>query len=167
MSLNKALPRLFLLVAALAIAQITVQLRMMPPVFATKFDFDGAPVAWMTAGAVATLEFALLALVLVGFWLLPRLFAHRTSMYWRIPNRDHWLAPERRAATIEALRGLISWMGVVVLLLFMAVSQLVFDANNRTPPHLASDALIWLLLSFLFFIAMWIWVIVRQFGRVT
>jgi uncharacterized membrane protein len=167
MSLNKALPRLFLVVAALAIAQITVHLRTMPPMLATNFDFEGAPVAWMTAGAVATLEFALLALFVVGFWLLPRLFAHRTSTYWRIPNKDYWLAPERRATTIEALRGLISWMGVVVLLLFMAVSQLVFDANNRTPPHLAGDALIWLLLSFLFFIAMWIWVIVRQFGRVT
>ena len=65
-----------------------------------------------------------------------------------------------------ALRDLISWMGVVVLLLFMAVSQLVFDANGRSPPRLASDALLWLLLSFLFFIVLWIWVIFRQFGRV-
>jgi uncharacterized membrane protein len=167
MSLNKALPRLFLIVAALALAQIAVHLRTMPPVLATKFDVDGAPVAWMTAGAVATLELGLLALFLVGFWLLPSLFAHRASTYWRIPNRDYWLAPERRTATIEALRGLISWMGVVVLLLFMAVTQLVMDANNRTPPHLASDALLWLLASFLFFIALWIWVIFRQFGRIT
>ena len=120
MLLNKALPRLFLLIAALANVQIAVQLRTMPPVLATKFDSNGAPIAWMTAGAVATLEFAMLALFFAGFWLLPRLFAHRTSMYWRIPNRDYWLAPERRAATIEALRGLISWMGIVVLLFFIA-----------------------------------------------
>jgi len=165
MSLNKALPRLFLLVVALAIVQITVQMRSMPPLLATKFDMDGTPVAWMTAGAVEILEFGLLSLFVIGFWLLPRVFAHRPDTYWRIPNKDFWLAPERRSGTIEALRGLISWMGVVVLLLFMAVSQLVFDANDRSPPRLASDALIWLLLSFLFFIVLWIWVIFRQFGR--
>lgn len=165
MSLNKALPRLFLMVAALAIAQLVVEMRSMPPVLATKFDFEGTPVAWMTAGAVTMLEFALLALFVGGFWLLPKLYAHRPSTTWRIPNKDYWLAPERRAATIEALRGLISWMGVVVLLLFMAVSQLVFDANQRVPPRLASDALVWLLLSFLVFIVMWLWAIFRQFGQ--
>jgi uncharacterized membrane protein len=165
MSLNKALPRLFLLIVALAIVQITVQMRSMPPLLATKFDLDGVPVAWMTAGAVEILEFGLLALFVIGFWLLPRVFAHRSDTYWRIPNKDYWLAPERRSGTIEALRGLISWMGVVVVLLFMAASQLVFDANDRSPPRLASDALIWLLLSFLFFVVLWIWVIVRQFGR--
>src|SRR5882672_6383720 len=120
----------------------------------------------MPLGAVRMFEFSLLVIFLFGFWLLPRLLAHRPTTYWRIPNRDYWLAPERRGQTIEALHGLISWMGVVVLLLFMAVTQLVFDANLRTPPHLASDALIWLLLSFVLFIVMWIWVIVRQFGRV-
>jgi hypothetical protein len=165
MSLNKALPRLFLLVVLLAIAQIATQIRLMPPLLATKFDYDGTPVAWMTARAVGILEFGLLALFLVGFWVLPRTFANRPGTYWRIPNKEYWLAPERRAATIAALRGLISWMGVVVLLLFMAVSQLVFDANNRTPPRLASDALVWLLLSFLVFIVLWVWVIVRQFRR--
>jgi uncharacterized membrane protein len=165
MSLNKVLPRLFLMVAALAIAQIVLQMRSLPPVLATKFDFEGAPVAWMTAGAVMVLEFALLALFVGGFWLLPRLFADRPTTTWRIPNKDYWLAPERRAATIEALRGLISWMGVVVLLLFMAVSQLVFDANHRAPPRLASNALIWLLLSFVVFIVMWVWAIFRQFGQ--
>ncbi|HZF17178.1 MAG TPA: hypothetical protein VE046_14665 [Steroidobacteraceae bacterium] len=166
MSLNKALPHLFLIVAAAAMAQISLQLRSLPPVLATKFDFEGAPVAWMKLGAVRMFEFSLLVIFLFGFWLLPRLLAHRPTTYWRIPNRDYWLAPERRGQTIEALHGLISWMGVVVLLLFMAVTQLVFDANLRTPPHLASDALIWLLLSFVLFIVMWIWVIVRQFGRV-
>jgi uncharacterized membrane protein len=165
MSLNKALPRLFLLVALLAVAEIAMQMRSLPPVPATKFDYAGVPIGWMTARAVEILEFGLLALFLLAFWLLPRTIAHRPTTYWRIPNSNYWLAPERRAATIESLRGLISWMGVVVLLLFMAVSQLVFDANNRTPPRLASDALIWLLLSFLFFIALWIWVIFRQFGR--
>ncbi len=166
MSLNKALPHLFLIVASAAIVQISVQMRSLPPVLATKFDFEGVPVAWMTASAVRVFEFSLLAIFLVGFWLLPRLLAHRPTTYWRIPNKRYWLAPERRAETIESLRGLISWMGVVVLLLFMAVSQLVFDANLRTPPHFASDALVWLLLSFVFFIVMWIWVIVHQFARV-
>lgn len=166
MSLNKALPHLFLAVALVAVAQISVQMRLMPPLLATKFDYDGMPVGWMTTGAVELLEFGLLALFAGGFWLLPRIVAHRQSTYWRIPNSSYWLAPERRDATIEALRGLISWMGVIVLLLFMAVAQLVFDANNRTPPRLASDALIWLLVSFLFFIVVWIWVISRQFRRV-
>lgn len=165
MSLNKALPPLFLVVAALAIAQLVLEMRAMPPVLATKFDFEGTPVAWMTAGKLVLLEFGLLAVFLVGFWLLPKLFAHKSTTTWRIPNKDYWLAPERRKQTIEALRGLISWMGVVVLLLFMAVTQLLFDANHRAPPRLASDALIWLLLSFVFFIVMWMWVIFRQFGR--
>ena len=77
MSLNKALPRLFLLVAALAIAQIATEMRNMPPLLATKFDFDGTPVALMSAGAVQLLEFGLLAFFLIGFWLLPRALAHR------------------------------------------------------------------------------------------
>src|SRR5258705_10365509 len=102
MSLNKALPRLFLIVAALAIAQIVVEMRSMPPVLATKFDFEGAPLAWMTAGAVSVLEFALLALFVGGFWLLPELFEHRPTTTWRMRNNPYWPAPVRRGATLEA-----------------------------------------------------------------
>src|SRR5258705_10985625 len=103
MSLNKALPRLFLIVAALAIAQIVVEMRSMPPLLATKFDFEGTPVAWMTAGAVTGLEFALLSLFVGGVLVLPEPFAHPPSATSRLPHKDYWLPAPRPAPTTGAM----------------------------------------------------------------
>lgn len=46
-----------------------------------------------------------------------------------LPNRDYWLAPERRDTTIERLHGFLSWLAVVIALLFAWTLELIVRAN--------------------------------------
>ena len=71
----------------------------LPERVASQFDAVGHPGGWVTRTGFFVFEGAVVAgmtvLVLFLEWLVPRMPASRVSL----PNKDYWLAPERRAAT--------------------------------------------------------------------
>src|SRR5512142_224784 len=50
-----------------------------------------------------------------------------------LPNRDYWLAPERRAETIAFLRAGLIWFGVLLVTFLCYVHWLVVVANRVQP----------------------------------
>lgn len=53
-----------------------------------------------------------------------------------LPNREYWLAPERRAQTMDTL---VAWgllLGVFTIALIAAVHYAIVDAHRATPPHM-------------------------------
>jgi hypothetical protein len=73
-----------------------------------------------------------------------------------LPNKEHWLAEERRGEAFSIIRNFFEWFSVGLLGLFMAVNEMVFRANlNRQN---LSD-LIWVvLIAFVLFVA---WLLIR------
>ena len=57
-----------------------------------------------------------------------------------LPNRDYWLAPERKAATFQYLAGTGAVYGWLVLAFLCVVHWQVVQANALQPPRLAEGS---------------------------
>ena len=70
-----------------------------------------------------------------------------------LPNKDYWLAPERRAETFRILRDKIETFQIPLLILFVILNQLTIRAN-LTGENLSSAS--WLVLgAFLLYTIVW------------
>ncbi|MEZ5413111.1 MAG: DUF1648 domain-containing protein [Opitutaceae bacterium] len=120
---------LFLLTAALALAQATWHYLHLPETVAIHFDLAGQANGWSSRGAHFAMQAGLAvflgALFGSGGWLLRRV----PDQFINIPHRDYWLAPERRAATCRALDSMFSAVGIVVMGFFVVLFQQVYVAN--------------------------------------
>lgn len=126
----------FLALVLAAWGQAVWQHGHLPPRVASHFNAAGKANGWMTRDAqlgwqVGTVT--LIAVLLQGIVLLqPRLPRELVN----VPNRDFWLSPERRAATDAWVSGVVLSIGCLVLLFFMALFHLVYQANLTPTPQL-------------------------------
>ncbi len=136
---------LFLLVSGGAILALTANL--LPTHVASHFDSAG-----VARGFMARSDYLLFMLAMtLG---VPLLIAATTALLprlvpvdkLRLPNRDYWLAPERRDATLAGLTTSGLGMASIVAAFLIALHLLVIAANRQTPPRLDST-LIWLLVG--------------------
>ncbi|HKE45014.1 MAG TPA: hypothetical protein VKB41_10810 [Steroidobacteraceae bacterium] len=165
MTLNQALRRALILVAIFNVIQIVLQAPYLPAQMAVRFNAAGAPVGFSSAQAFSTINLVIIAIIVTAFLILPGAMTRRRQLRWRLPNRAYWLANERREQTVEYLQRQFMWFGIITLILLMAVFQLVVDANRHTPTVLDSTRLMWLLIGYFAFIAVWLWAFWRKFSR--
>lgn len=155
---------LFLALVLAALTQVIWQYDGLPGKVATHFNATGQANGWMTRGQhtawhVVTLLF--LAGLFQGIaWLQPRL----PREYVNLPHREYWLAPERAAATHAWVVGAVRLLGCAIMLFFIALFQLIYQANLSTPPRL-SLAVWWLTGGLLAVLAGVLIVLLARFGR--
>ena len=143
------------LVLALAAIYIVTSSAEMPPTVACHFGAGGRADGFMGRESYAAFMAGIsvgvpLLLALGGSlarWLPPRLV--------NLPNRDYWLAPERRVqATVAVERWLMAFAGVLAIFLCY-VHGLVVEANAASPPRLAEGPFIGGLVAFVAFALAW------------
>lgn len=161
------IPRLLFALALVVVpALVYATSAGLPEQVATHFGLGGVPNGWMPrTGYVAfILAFTtLLPLVVVATsGLVPSL----TMSSRMVGNRDYWLAPPRREATLGFLASHACWMGIVLTLFLGGVHLLVVQANARTPPQLAQAPLFVLLAALLVAIALWVIALKLRFRQV-
>ena len=135
-----------LFAAAAAILYATAN--TLPAQVASHFDAGGNVNSYMTRSNyllfISLVTFGVPLLIVELNLVLPR-FAPRLV---RIPARDYWFAPERRAETIASI-GTSGMLTASLITAFMiAVHLLVVEANRRSPPHIDNE-LLWVLLGVL------------------
>jgi uncharacterized membrane protein len=91
----------------------------------------------------------------------PRLATSRLSTRYR----EHWLAPQRRAATMATLGTWACAFGVLLVLFLTAIHLLTVDANMRTPAQLDEGTFFVALGAFLVLLVAWVAFMVIRFGR--
>jgi serine/threonine-protein kinase len=134
-----------LLVLLLVVLQAGAYYPRLPETVASHFDISGEPNGWTSKGAFLGLSVGI-ALLLAGcFGLLPMILRKLPAAFINVPNRNYWLAPERRPETVERLRAEMLWLGVVAQLLVLVIVELVARANLTARPHLPSPP--WWLLA--------------------
>ncbi|PYJ86701.1 MAG: hypothetical protein DME22_04305 [Verrucomicrobia bacterium] len=136
-------------------------------VVATHFDLEGRPDIWMDRSTYLFFSMALgigLPLLLIGLGYFVR-FLPVNSI--KIPNRNYWLAPERREVTFDFLFRHLLWLACFEAIFMIGVHLLIAHANRQVPPHL-SLLLFWGVFgSGLTFVVIWLWVMLRRFRRDT
>lgn len=112
----------------------------LPERVASHFNVQGIPDDWMSRqsflGVMATIGTAL-PLFMVGMTSLHRVFPGGINL----PNRDYWLAPERRSDTFDYIQRQGIWIACILQGWLTAVHFLVVRANGLPHPSLATRSL--------------------------
>ena len=105
-----------------------------------------------------------LGIAAVAF-LAPKLVAMLPPAMINLPNKDYWLAPERRAETVQYLEAAFAWFGCALyLVLFFALNYAV-GANLHRDRHPDSSG-IWIpLVAFVSFTLVWSTRLALRFTR--
>src|SRR5450631_3005064 len=102
---------LFIAIALMAIVQCIHDFPLLPDRMASHFAASGAPNGWMSK----TQFFIVFAVVFlpalfVEFW-LHRKIEKTPGARINLPNKEFWLAPERRAKTFAYFESFFAWYG--------------------------------------------------------
>lgn len=129
------LPRLVTLAVVLATGvRVATVWSDLPPQVASHFGAGGEPNGWTTReqffGTIAVIGGGVSALLV----LLPIVLKLVPPELINLPNREYFLAKERRAATMARLGGLMAWLGVATATLIALVLELSIEANLRRGP---------------------------------
>jgi uncharacterized membrane protein len=132
---------------------------------ASHFAASGMPNGWMTKSQfVVVYALTLLPALMVEFWVARRI-AKMDGSRLNLPNKEYWLAPERRAATFAYFEDFFAWYGCVFLLLIVFVMGLAMRANLNPPPRLPTAPVLSALAAFTAFNIAAIITMLRRFSK--
>jgi uncharacterized membrane protein len=161
-STQAKLPKaLFLLLAVWALIYFSHYYPLLPKVVASHFDQHGIANGWQTKQGFFEVFAGTTVLSAFLVFGIPTMIAVMPGLI-NLPNKDYWLAPGQRAASLEFLSGWFAWFGYAVYLVII----LAFDYAMQMNLHSASGAntaRLWYTLAGLAVFAI-IWTI-RLFGR--
>lgn len=132
---------IFVVVLAVAGGFVVSTSQALPDPVASHFASSGQANAFMSRSAYVRFMLAFtVGLPLVLGVSMALVFRYTNKL--NLPNRDYWLAPERRAGTVSFLTGhaLLLADGLAIFLCY--VHRLVVQANAGQPARLASDSMI-------------------------
>lgn len=146
------LPRsIFVALVLAAVAQCVSSYSRMPDLVASHFGPSGAPNGWMTKDAFFVIYAVVIALAGVIEIFPARSIANRSPASINLPNKEYWLAPERRAETMAYFDKFFAWYGCAFLLILVLIMGLAINANLNAPPHLPTGPTLAIIAGFVAF----------------
>lgn len=161
--MDSRLPKLvFVLLALYAAVHFSSLYSQLPGVVASHFNGRGGANGWQTKEAFFTVFVGVTVLcVLFGFGVASLIGAMPMRLI-NLPNKQYWLAPERRDETLEWLKAYFGWFACALYVLMIVVYDYAAQSNLH-PGHPPSVAhLVYTLVGFLAFVIVWL---VRMFAR--
>ena len=140
---------LFIIVLLLCVIETVRLWFLTPDVMAAHFNMQGNPDRFVPrlvffADQAQTLLVVIAASLVVQVlpWILP--------VGWiNMRNREYWLSPERRAATIDRLSSFGAAFFTVILLVMQAGFELAISANLHKPIAFAAQIMIPIIVGFI------------------
>jgi uncharacterized membrane protein len=134
----------------------------LPDVMASHFNARGMPNGWQTKSAFFAFLVGVSVLAAVVGFGIPRIIISIPQEYINLPNKRYWLAPERRAETMDFLSGYFAWFGCALFAVILLTFNFAIQANLH--PDSRPDATsMWFVLSG--FLAFAILGTIRMFKR--
>ena len=155
---------LFFGLVGVSLLQVIYYYPQLPLVVASHFDASGAANGWSSRNGFFATYLVMVALLIGVFVLLPRWVAKRGGLGMKIPNRDFWLAPERRRQTHAFFRRQMLLMGSVHMLLAIITVQLAIHANLAQQTRL-HQGMFWVLATYFVFLCAWLVYFYRHFRQ--
>ena len=149
---DKRIPgSLFFAILAAALLQGLRDFPRLPERMASHFAASGMPNGWMDKR-----QFFLLyaVVILAAFFVefrLARSVAGNSGSKLNLPNKDYWLAPERRAGTFAYIEQFFAWFGCALLLLAVFAMGLAMRANFSDPVQLPTVPIVSAIAAFILF----------------
>src|ERR1700731_830029 len=110
----------------------------LPKVMASHFAASGVPTGFLPRATYLCITTAMVLLPPIFLVFLPRRALRSPKARINVPNSDYWLAPERRAETVEIIAHQCTRFAQILLVFLCYVHWLVVRANTSVPPELSS-----------------------------
>lgn len=164
---NSGLPKLiYVLLAAAGLLYFSLLYPQLPDPMASHFNAGGVATAWMPKSGF----FLLIAIVTlsagVPVFLVPGSMAKLPNNKINLANKEYWLAPERRAETMQYLGIQMGWFGCALLALLLCGLYNAVTASQR-PDHTFDSTSFYVALgAFSAFIIIFLVRLISHFARV-
>jgi len=134
---------------------------------ASHFAASGAANGWTTKTQfLVTYAVVLLPALFVEFR-LHRKIARTPNKKLNLPNKQYWLAPERRAETFAYFEMFCAWFGCALLLLEVFAMGLAMRANFQSPPRMPTGPIVSAIVAFVAFAVISVVTMLRRFSTTT
>jgi hypothetical protein len=142
---------------------VFVTSRALPIEVASHFGPGGIPDGFMSHRAYVRFMLAFVVLLPLLLGLGASAVARLPVKLVNIPNREYWLAPERRAQAVAMLQRLMRSFAIMLVVFLCYVHWLVVRANASMPPLLDGSAFAAGLGAFMVALVAWIVMLRRRF----
>ncbi len=139
----------------------------MPVRVAMHFAANGQPDGWLNREGWLWLNAGLYGINTLFFLVLAWLLNYLPSRWFSLPNRDYWLAPARRRASLDMLSSWLHVVGIANNVLFLNLVDLIYQVNQRRPPYLEGSPMGLSLLGLLAFIGLWIGALIFRLKKLS
>lgn len=138
----------------------------LPAMVASHFDDNGAANGFIQHRTYMIATLIAILLLPLAVVLPISLAMNSPTAIINVPNRDHWLAPQRRAATVAYVKRQMLIFGLALLAFICYVHWLVVKANTTAPPRLPPSSFMLALVGFATFVMLWVAVLLKRFRNV-
>lgn len=157
---------LYALLALLCLFMMAFYYPKMPLHMASHFAANGAPNGWQPRETFFLIMLLVTASSAVVAFLAPLQISGTSNARINLPNRDYWLAPERRDTTIRIISTMMAWFGCGLLVVLICGTYLALQANLAPDHRFNSGVMLGVLAAFLIGLIFLIVGFVRRFQRV-
>lgn len=146
----------------IAAGQIAWYTPRLPRNVASHYDFSGDPNGWMSKEAFIAFYAGFVVLFVLLSFGTHLLVSKLPAGSINLPNRDYWLSGDREAQSRLDLAEMTSWIFSALLVFFVLVFQLAFEANVGYARNLPMSWFWPLFVGFIIFVIGWI---IRLYAR--
>jgi serine/threonine-protein kinase len=159
------LPRLvFALLAIGGAIYFSSLYAQLPEVMASHFNARGVPNGWQTKSAFFSVLAGVSVLAAVVGFGIPMLIAVLPPELINLPNKNYWLAPERRAETMNFLNAHFAWFGCALFAVILFTINFAIQANLRPGRPPDATPMLFVLAAFVGFAILGTIRIFKRFG---
>jgi len=132
---NSGLPKLIYgLLAGVGLIYFSLVYPQLPDPMASHFNASGGATAWMPKSGFFFLFAFVMVFAGIPVFLVPKQLASRSNDKINLPNKEYWLAPERRAETMQYLGIQMAWFGCALVAFLLCGFYFAVSANLK-PDH--------------------------------
>ncbi|GAB4460160.1 MAG: DUF1648 domain-containing protein [Armatimonadaceae bacterium] len=146
---------------SVAAAHMAFYYPQLPERIASHFGPNGQADGWMSKDSFALFNLGMITFLVLIFQGVSVMMRKLPAEMINLPNKEYWLAPERRAETIARSSAQMSWFGIATCALFIAIMHLTFQANLDGSFRLPASAL-YFLFGYLIFTKIWVIQLLRS-----
>lgn len=128
-----------------------------PAVVPVHFGPSGVPDRWGSPLEVLVVQGCVIGLTTLLFGALPQVIRHGPSTLINLPNKEYWLAPERREVAAVTFARWANVLGTAVNVLMIALQVLLApDAEGAVTPAYSPSILLGAFLAFTALSCVWL-----------